>query len=122
MVGEKPLWFSGFLPRMSPPPGWWTASLESCSRLSSSFTSTLWTPSAEGQKGENIPVGFSFNLRFQHTFSVILWDCPRSSLICPLLSWSCRLSCFRPSSLVSRTESQEVTDRKWTTSWKSRSF
>lgn len=122
MWREKPLWLSGFLPRMSPPPGWWTASLESCSRLSSSFTSTLWTPPAEGQKGESIRVGLSFNLGFQHTFSVVLWDSLRSSPICPLLSWSCRLSCFRPSSLVSRTESQEVTDRKWTTSWKSRCF
>lgn len=49
---------------------------------------------------------------------IILWHSLRSSLICPLLPWSCLVSCFRPSSLVRSNELQEVTDRKWTTSFK----
>ncbi len=57
---------------------------------------------------------------FMHrpVFLIILWHSLSSSLICPLWSCSCLVSCFSPSSLVSGKESQDVTDRKWVISFK----
>lgn len=53
-----------------------------------------------------------------HCSGIIPTHSLSSSLICPLLSCSCLVSSFRPSSLVRGKDSQGVTDRKWTISFK----
>lgn len=108
---EEAVW--DWVPRMSAPPGWLTASLQSCSRLRTSFTNTLSPGSAistDSQLGTYSTCCCDFSECVGHFAP---WHSLSSALIWPLLSCSCLVSSFSPSSLVRGSESQDVTDRKW---------